>query len=308
VPEGYSLSPGSRFGPCVTVSPLGVGGVGEVWLAKNEQEGDRLEAVKVLKNAVADERLRERFIREARAAMTLGDDEKIVRTYDAGESEGRLYIRMEYVEGASLDRVVRVPAAEAMRLFKKVTAAVAVGHARDVIHRDLKPSNFMLTPAGSVKLMDFGIARACGDSTLTRTGDALGTPAYMSPEQWESAKEVDARTDVYALGVTFYKLLCGRYPFDVPRGAPATTYYAKLLSEDPIPLPALPGVPEQLPNVIYKAMAKRAEDRFPDAIALLDALRAIERKPDVPVAVPGEGAVHRLWDTVRRAFGGDAAG
>jgi serine/threonine-protein kinase len=272
---GCRLRPGMRFGPCVTTEPLGAGGMGEVWLARNEELG-RLEAVKVLKANDPDPHTRARFIREARAAIQAGGD-KIAETYEVGEASGLLFIRMEYVEGTSLDRLGRVAPRDALALFKKLAASLAVGHARGVVHRDVKPSNFIMTSGGSVKLVDFGIARAVGLATLTGTGDSLGTPAFMSPEQWQDAKRVDARSDVYSLGVTFYLLLTGRLPFDVPKGASGLAFYAQILSKEPRPIEPLPDLPEALPPLVMRMLARDPERRFPDAVAVHDALRKVRR-------------------------------
>src|SRR5205823_12395068 len=121
--------------------------------------------------------------------------------------------------GRSLD-ACQLETRDILPTFKRLAAALAVGHKRGIVHRDVKPSNFMLCEDGKVKLMDFGLARARGQSQLTLSSDAIGTPAYMSLEQWESAKSVDARADVYSLGVTFYKLLTAHLPFNVPHDAP----------------------------------------------------------------------------------------
>ncbi|HVY60289.1 MAG TPA: serine/threonine-protein kinase, partial [Planctomycetota bacterium] len=281
----YQLRAGIRLGPCVTIRPLGRGGMGEVWLARNEQD-DRDEAVKVLLTVQADEEGRRRFTREAKAAMQLFDCREIVRTYDIGEVDGRLYIRMEYVRGTSLDRHAAPTVGELYPVFKRMAAALAVGHKRGIVHRDVKPSNFMLTDGGLVKLMDFGLARPAGASTLTVTAATLGTPVYMSPEQWSAARDVDARADVYSLGVSFYRLLMGRVPFDSSALSNPQAFQVRVATEDPLPSPPLRGVPAQLPNLIYKAMAKRPAERFADALEVLEALERIERDPDHRIEAP----------------------
>lgn len=298
---GFQLAPGMRFGPCETVRPLGRGGMGEVWLAKNVIQG-REEALKVLLAADADARERERFVREAKSVMAAAGAPEIVKTYDIAEERGQLYIRMEYVRGVSLDKLERPAPAALLPLFKKMAAALAAGHRHGIVHRDVKPANFMLADDGVLKIMDFGLARAAGDATLT-TQDSMGSPPYMSPEQWQRAREVDARADVFSLGVSFYSLLTGRHPFEVPRDAPPLTYYLKLREEDPLPIPPDPGTPRELPNLILKAIAKRPRERFADAGEVLEALELIERDPTIRIAAPVSEASRRRRRLLRGGLG-----
>jgi len=296
---GYRLRPDMRFGPCVTVSPLGRGGMGEVWLARNEAEG-RDEAVKVLLEPLADDAEMRRFIREAQAAMSLGESREIVRTYAIDVEDGRLYIRMEHVRGVSLEKHQPREPRALYALLKRMAGALAVGHRRRLVHRDVKPSNFMLRDDGTVKLMDFGLARPHGASTLTQTAAMLGTPAYMSPEQWGDAREVDERTDVYALGVTYYALLAGRMPYDATSVATPHAYHMKVLTEDPEPLRTGVGLPRELGNLVMKAMAKRKEERFRDATDLLHALERIERDPAFRITPPLSEAARGARTSRRR--------
>lgn len=298
--RSYVLRPGQRFGACVTVRPLGRGGMGEVWLARNEAE-KRDEAIKVLLSVDADEGERRRFMREGQAARELSDSPEVVRTYEIGEVEGRLYIRMEFVRGISLDRYAPRGPADLVPLFKRMASALAVGHKRRVIHRDVKPGNFMLRDDGSVKLMDFGLARPAGASTLTATSATLGTPLYMAPEQWSDARCVDARADVYSLGVTFYRLLTGRLPFDPGAISTPQAYHVKVIHEDPEPIPPLPGVPGELSNLIAKMMAKRPEERFADASEALAALERVVADPAFRIRPPLTEAVRRRRARLVRA-------
>jgi len=280
---GYQLRPGQRVGELVLEAPLGRGGMGEVWRARDLLTG-RLEAVKVLLSVDVHERERQRFIREATAALDLGDEPGVVRTYGVGADveTGRLFLRMELVSGESLDRIIDrdgpLPPARVLPVLRGMAEAVAAGHRRGIVHRDVKPSNFMLTLDGRVKLVDFGLARGAQAAQLTRSGDAIGTPAYMSLEQWDGAASVDARADVYSLGVTYYNVITGRLPFEVEPDGGERAYYAKLRSEDPAPLGPLPELPPDLAHLVMKAMAKRPAERFASAVELLAALDGLGRE------------------------------
>ena len=266
------------------LGPLGEGGMGLVYEAWDDRL-DRAVALKVMRPAVHDDLVRERFWREARSAGALSHP-NICHVYEIGEDGGELFIAMEKLEGESLgDRLKRGPltAAEAVQVALGVLSGLEAVHARGLLHRDLKPSNVYLTPHG-VKLLDFGLAlpvsTAGGDAGqtmpgLTLPGTVMGTPAYMAPEQ-VLAQPVDRRTDLYALGALLFEMLTGAPPFQA--ATPAETL-ARIVSERP---PALGGsaLVAAVDRVVHRALARAPDDRYPDATAMADDLRMALRVAD----------------------------
>jgi eukaryotic-like serine/threonine-protein kinase len=247
-------------------APLAAGGMGEVWAARDLLL-DRAVAVKVLGGAFAgDGRAAERLRREARAAGRL-EHPAIARVLDLGEDGGRPYLVMELLEGESLaERIARTgptePAAAA-RVVAAVADALETAHRAGVVHRDVKPGNVFLTSDGGVKVLDFGIASAAGDTTLT-TGDLLGTAAYLAPER-ALGHRATAASDVYALGVVLYELLAGRRPFEA--GSDIEQAMAHV-NADPVPLALLaPAAPAPLVAACEQAMAKDPSARPRSAAA-----------------------------------------
>ena len=197
------------------VSPVARGGMATVWVGEDTLLTRRV-AVKTLHPELAfDEALRARFRNEAVAAARLADP-GIVATYDTGDDEGVGYIVMEFVDGPTLRRVLdargRLAIVESVRIGREVASALAAAHREGIVHRDVKPANVLVPAVGPVKVTDFGIAKATGDDDLTRTGAVMGTARYLAPEQ-VSGEPADARTDVYALGLLLYEMLCGAPPF-----------------------------------------------------------------------------------------------
>ncbi|MFL5925115.1 MAG: protein kinase domain-containing protein [Gaiellaceae bacterium] len=193
--------------------PLGRGGMATVYLA-HDVELDRPVAVKLLAEALAgDAAFRRRFLREARLAARLSHP-NVVAVYDAGEAEdGRPFIVMEYVDGTTLEDRGPLPPREAVELVTQACHGLAHAHAAGLVHRDVKPHNLLLRRDGTLKVADFGIARAAEATALTQIGTVLGTAAYLAPEQ-AAGEEVTAATDVYALGTVLYELLTGRPPYE----------------------------------------------------------------------------------------------
>ena len=219
------------------VRHLARGGMAEVYVAE-DQLLNRTVAVKVLFPELAhDEAFVERFRREARAAASL-NHHNIVSVYDFGEDEGSWFIVMEYVEGRNLRDIIRsegqLDPPRAAALGAEVAAALAAAHAQGIIHRDVKPANVLIAAdAGTVKVADFGIARAAGARQgLTMPGTVLGTATYLSPEQAQGA-EVDFRTDVYSLGMVLYEMLAGKPPFT--GDSPVAVAYQQLSQTAPPP-------------------------------------------------------------------------
>jgi beta-lactam-binding protein with PASTA domain/predicted Ser/Thr protein kinase len=267
------------------VARVGSGGMADVWLAEDQQLGRNV-ALKLLHRRFAeDAQFVERFRREASHAAGL-QHPNVVSVYDRGTWDGTSYIAMEYVEGPTLKEVVRERGALdpglAADVIVQVLRAARYAHKRGIVHRDLKPHNVILDEEGRVKVTDFGIARA-GASEMTETGAILGTAQYLSPEQAQGLA-VDARSDLYAVGVMLYELLTGRLPFDAES---AVTIALKHVSEPPLPPAELnPAVPVAMEAVVLRALAKAPEDRFPDADAFIAALQAAR---DAPQSAPAFG-------------------
>jgi serine/threonine-protein kinase len=212
-----------------------------------------------------------RFQREAQAAGRLSHP-NIVGVFDTGEADGVAFIVMEFVSGATLksflDRGDRFTVPDVARIMTELLSGLAYSHANGVIHRDIKPANVMMTDNGQIKLADFGVARI-ESSSMTQAGTMIGTPSYMSPEQF-MGQTVDARTDLYSCGVLMYQLLTGEKPFE---GSVTSVMHKVLNTEPPAPSALSIAVPVALDAVVAKAMAKRPEDRFDSAAALSDAIR-----------------------------------
>jgi serine/threonine-protein kinase len=257
---------------------IGRGGMGIVYRAIDRRL-KRPVAVKLLPPDLAFRSdIRRRFLQEAETAAQLSHP-NIVPIYTVDERDGLVFFVMAYIEGQTLAQRLKatggpMPVPIAMGILRDVGAALAYAHSHGVIHRDIKPDNILLSIDGTRALVtDFGIARAVtssGDSRLTATGVAIGTPAYMSPEQCAGDREVDGRSDLYSLGVVAYQMLCGSLPFS---GGNTASLLVKQLSEAPVPLrQRCPSVPEGVAAAVMRLLAKDASARFSDANAFLAAL------------------------------------
>lgn len=268
------------------VRHLARGGMAEVYVAE-DQLLNRTVAVKVLFPELAhDEAFVERFRREARSAASL-NHHNIVSVYDFGEDDGSWFIVMEYVEGRNLRDVIRsegqLAPARAVELGAEVAAALAAAHAQGIIHRDVKPANVLIAAgAGTVKVADFGIARAAGARQgLTMPGTVLGTATYLSPEQAQGA-EVDFRTDVYSLGMVLYEMLAGKPPFT--GDSPVAVAYQQLSQTAPPPSTHNPDVPPALDAIVMRAMSKNPDERQATAEEIRDELLNFDRAVGDPDA------------------------
>lgn len=279
-----------RVGPYRIERLLGAGGMGLVYAARAANGAPV--AVKVLRDtddAGAARRL------EAEGAIRIAHP-NVVRVIDAGRTEsGQPWIACELLEGEGLDqRLLRgpLPIELALEIFRQASAGVAAAHAAGLVHRDLKPSNLFLCADGSVKVLDFGIARplAGRTSTLTASGSIVGTPGYLAPEQARGLPDVDARADVWALGVALLEAITGRSPFD--RGSPYATLLAIAIEPPPDVRRLLPRGTDALRDALQRCLAKRPEDRHPDARSLNDALAAVvlEGRASAPPVAPADGA------------------
>ena len=296
---------------------IAAGGAGQVYRAAHARIA-ALFAVKVLYgDLAADESMRTRFQREAEVACAL-QSRHIVRVTDFGESpSGLAYIAMEYLDGMSLSSLIArdgpLPIKRAVAITRQIARGLLHAHERGVVHRDLKTDNVMLVSEDNedevVKLLDFGLAHIRDDQRLTAQGQVFGTPHYMAPEQFKGT-EVDARADLYALGVILYEMLTGAPPFDAPTVLQLGQLH--LLSE-PEPLrKRRPEVSVKLAALVHKLLAKDAKDRYQSASALLEGPARPAAKPVQKRPVVDRAFIHRITDAVMRSAplynAGDHAG
>jgi serine/threonine-protein kinase len=271
--------------------PLGHGGMATVYLARDE-ELHRSVAVKLLAEHLAgDTALRRRFLREARLAAQLSHP-NVVSVYDAGEAEdGRPYIVMEYVPGTTFAELGQLPPGRAVELTRQACRGLAHAHASGLVHRDVKPQNLLLREDGTVKVADFGIARAAETTALTQAGTVLGTAAYLSPEQ-ALGQEVTAAADVYSLGAVLYELLTGRPPYTFDSIADLA---AKQSSGRIVPVGELaPEVPSAVEDAVMRSLARNPAYRPASAQDFARELGA-EDKPTVPLHAAAAKRSNRLW-------------
>jgi len=271
---------GEALGDAYTIEgEIGRGGMGVVYRARDERLQRRV-AIKVLPPELAFQRdIRERFTREAQTAARLSHPH-IVPIHTVGEGQGLVYFVMGYVDGESVAGRIRrrgkLPVDEARRIMMEAADALSAAHALSIIHRDIKPDNILLEgPRGRVMVTDFGIAKALSSTsgaTLTGAGVAIGTPAFMSPEQAAGERDIDGRSDVYSLGVVSYQMLTGELPFTAP------TVAGILMKQITEPAPDLrslrPDVPEDLALAVSRCLEKDPENRWPSADALRRSLES----------------------------------
>jgi serine/threonine protein kinase len=268
-----ALTSGTKLGPYEILAPLGVGGMGEVYKARDKRL-NRVVAIKVLRSDSApNASLAERFIREAKSASSLNHP-NIVSIYDVFRHEDVDCLVMEYITGATLQALIPRSGMrwkEAVRIAVQVADGLRRAHSAGIIHRDIKPSNVMVTDGGPVKILDFGLATLSASavltsddatlttSPLTKEGVVVGTVSYMSPEQAQG-KPVDARSDIFSFGSMLYEMLTGRPAF---KEDSAVGTLAAILHNDPTPL-ASPDVPQPLLRVLSRCLQKKPEDRWQD--------------------------------------------
>jgi serine/threonine-protein kinase len=249
------------------LSELGQGGMGAVYLARHTLLGKTVALKTLLPQLAQNPDYVARFMREARAAANLNHPH-IVQVFDVDQAGGQHFFAMERIEGETLQHRIRthgpLSAAESLRIARQITDALAFAHARGIVHRDLKPANIMLDSRGQVKVMDFGIAAAADSESLTLTGQLLGTPRYMAPEQ-ARGEEVDGRSDLFSLGMTMCEMLAGRTPL---AGKDIVSAVGTLLTDQPLILDLPPTVPDDLAAIVVRLTQKPREARYPNAPAL----------------------------------------
>jgi serine/threonine-protein kinase len=261
---------GTPFGRYSLIELLGRGGMGEVWRA-HDTDTDRIVAIKVLPaNFSDDEDFKRRFRREAHAAARLNTPHVVpIHTY--GEIDGRLYVDMRLIEGSDLQAVLAdgpLEAARAIRIIGQVALALNAAHKVGLLHRDVKPSNILLDENDFAYLIDFGIARAADETRLTKSGNTIGTFAYIAPERLGTGTE-DARADIYSLACVLYECLTGHPPFD--EATMAHLVAAHLNTPPPKPSTTQPDVPAQIDPIIATGMAKDPDNRYATTVELADA-------------------------------------
>ncbi len=312
---GLSLPQGSRLGPYEILSPLGAGGMGEVYRARDTRL-DRTVAIKVLPERLwRDEDMRQRFEREAKTISRLSHPH-ICAVHDVGRQDRTDYLVMAYLEGETLaDRLSKggaLPLASALQYAREIADALECAHRQGIVHRDLKPGNVMLTKEG-VKLLDFGLAKAFAPTAspesatsadtaqkdLTRDGTIVGTVQYMAPEQLEG-READARTDIFALGSVLYEMTTGKKAFS---GASRASLMAAILEKQPEPLSlAASHTPLALDRLLRTALAKDPDNRWQSARDVGLQLGTIAELSETPAARTLSRGTSRLWKWLAAAL------
>jgi serine/threonine protein kinase len=276
---------GTPFGRYQLLELIGRGGMGEVWRA-HDTETDRVVAIKVLPAHLSDdESFQERFRREAHAAARLNNPH-IIPIHNYGEIDGRLYVDMRLIEGSDLHNVLAGGPLEpdrAVRIIEQVAKALNAAHKVGLVHRDVKPSNILLDEDYFAYLIDFGLARATGETRLTNVGNAVGTFHYMAPERLGDKPNDDARADIYALACVLYECLTGQPPFTT--SSVSGLIAAHLNEAPPQPSTSQPDVPRRLDTVIATGMAKNPDQRYATTVALA---RAAQDAITTPIGRPPE--------------------
>ncbi|MEO7658915.1 MAG: protein kinase [Pyrinomonadaceae bacterium] len=297
-----NISPGTRLGRYEIRASIGVGGMGEVYLAQDTQL-DRMVALKILPAEVAtDQQRMRRFVQEAKIASALSHP-NVAHIYEIGAEGNINFIAMEFIDGATIRKHInesQLKLSDVLDICVQVASALAEAHAAGIIHRDIKPENIMLQPNGYVKVLDFGLAKLTENRPATTDmeastkmlvatdpGSVMGTPFYMSPEQWRGLP-VDIRTDIWSLGVVLYEMVAGRPPFE---GSTAPEVAVAILGKTPPPLARYSaGVPETLEWIVTKALRKDRDERYQTAKDLMTDLRTLTQRVEFAAEVERSSA------------------
>ncbi len=270
---------GQSIGDYAILQELGKGGFGQVYKVEHTITGRR-EAMKVLAAGNINETEQtERFLREIRLQASLSHP-NIAAVHTAFCVNDDLALVCELLEGQSLQRLLegqQLPQKQALDIIAQVLGALSYAHARGIIHRDISPGNIFITESGTVKLIDFGLAKAATDLRLTRESSPIGAAHYMSPEQIRGARDLDARTDIYSCGVVLYELVAGEKPFE---GDSSFTIMKAHIEQPPSsPSAAAPQIPAALSAIVLRALAKSPEERYQSADAFLQAIKNVQTEP-----------------------------
>lgn len=266
---------------------IGAGGMGTVYKATHMWLGRTVAVKFIAKEALADPDAARRFGHEIQAIGKL-DHSNIVRASDAGCAGGSHYLVTEFVDGSDLARLVKTAGplkpADACEVIRQAALGLQHAHEQQLVHRDIKPSNLLLSRDGTVKLVDFGLARLASNQTaLTTTGQMIGTLDYLAPEQAGDARRVDIRSDIYSLGCTFYFLLTGRAPFSgAEYETPASKIKAHLADQPPLPRGNRGRIPSKVLACLERMMAKSADDRYQKPAAIASVLAPLARGANMP--------------------------
>jgi serine/threonine protein kinase len=283
------INVGDQVGDHEVIGTLGSGGMGHVYKVRHTIS-HRVEAMKgLLPGRPATEEIAQRFLREIRLLASL-DHPNIAALHTAHRHEGELIMIMEFIEGQTLREKLdanSVMMGKSVDYIQQVLSGLAYAHARGIIHRDIKPSNIMINREDRVKLVDFGLAFPALGSDVTRPGAILGSLHYMSPEQ-VMGEQLDARSDLYSVGVTLYQLLTGRLPFDGAGEYAIASSHLRAMAADPISIN--PNIPPQLSEAVTKSLAKSPENRFQTAADFLEAVRAIRWDEASTLLIPAHRA------------------
>ncbi|PYS51113.1 MAG: hypothetical protein DMF68_05365 [Acidobacteria bacterium] len=311
-----TIEAGTRIGRYEIRRPLGAGGMGEVYLAL-DMKLDRTVALKLLPaEVVSDQKRMQRFVQEARAASSLNHP-NIITIHEIEDTASPPFIATEFIDGETLRARLARPLklTEALEIITQVASALSAAHAAGIVHRDIKPENIMIRPDGYVKVLDFGLAKlteprgaaeidteaATRALIQTDPGAVMGTISYMSPEQ-ASGHEVDARTDIWSLGVVLYEMVTGRVPFE---GSTPSHVIVTILEKEPLPLSAyVEGVPEALEWIVTEALTKDREERTQTARELLKKLQRLKQRVDADAEVERSVSPERLSSTSGGGAGG----
>ncbi|MCK4513212.1 serine/threonine-protein kinase, partial [bacterium] len=293
---------GSTISHYRILKELGEGGMGTVYLAEDLKLGRRVALKFLPESAMRDARVRQRFLREARSASALAH-QNICTIYEIDEDgSGRTFISMACCDGESLDNRIRrgqIPVGEAVKIAIQIAQGLSAAHKAGITHRDIKPGNVMVSDGGDVRIVDFGLAKLSGQTSLTKSGGVVGTVSYMSPEQARGLG-VDARTDIWSLGVVIYEMVSGRRPFD---GENQQSVIRAILHDRQKALGSYEtDVPPELEGITDKALEKRASRRYQDINEMLGDLRELSRQIDASqIASTQTWAYARSRERVLRA-------
>ncbi len=296
-----------KIGEYTITRELGQGGMGKVCEALSP-DGATVAVKTVIWPEGLDARARwetvERFQREARASRSLTHP-NICRVLDTGADDDTFFIVMEFLDGQTVAELIQLAGAikveRALEIMVSVCEALGYAHERGIVHRDIKPDNIMVLRSGQVKLTDFGLASIVHETSVTQTGTTMGTFYYMSPEQAQGEK-LDARSDIFSAGSTFYEMLTGQKPFE--GDAPAAVIN-QILSKDP---PLVENVPAHIARAVSKCLRKRREHRFQNAAEILDSLRGGGRAAGARTVVMPEGAPGPVYGSTSPSMRPPAAG
>lgn len=283
-----------KIGGYEIISKVGEGGLGVVYKARQLSIG-RVVALKVLHEKwMGDDEFRKRFLVEARIVGRLSHP-NLIQVIDVGRHRNQLYYSMEFVDGDTVEKIIenspdgQMPVGDALDVIFQVAGALQYLAGRKIVHRDVKPGNIMVTRKGLAKLGDFGFVKSSLDSVLSPDGEILGTPDYISPEAANGERNIDFRSDIYSLGVTFYHMLAGRPPFS---GSSSEVLDSHIYHRPPDIAEACPGLPKNVAAIVRKMMEKKPEDRYQTYDALFADLELARREhaPQTQAAPEAERA------------------